>query len=170
MSASDDLLSGGEHEAMSIQDLGSIGEFVGAIAVVLSLLYLATQIRQNTQATRASSYEDVAQGVRAFMALIAEDDELAQLYLRGAAQSQPLAPQEQLRFEMLLGHFFANFDMAVDLYRRRMIDGKMMTPYTRFAGSLLVQPGVAEWWKTAQHFFSEDLRAHIETSEDASAT
>ena len=59
---------------MSIQDLGSLGELVGAIGVVLSLLYLARQIRQNTQATRASSYEDVAQGVRAFMALIAESE------------------------------------------------------------------------------------------------
>ena len=76
---------------MSIQDLGSVGELVGAVAVVLSLLYLATQIRQNTQATRASSYEDVAQGVRAFMALIAQDEGLAQIYLRGAATSNHLA-------------------------------------------------------------------------------
>jgi hypothetical protein len=72
---------------MSIQDLGSLGELVGAVAVVLSLIYLATQIRQNTQATRAASYEDVAQGVRAFMALIANDEGVADIYLRGAATS-----------------------------------------------------------------------------------
>jgi hypothetical protein len=152
---------------VSIQDLGSIGEFVGALAVVLSLLYLATQIRQNTAATRASSYEDVAQGMRAFMALIAEDEELAQLYLRGAAKADHLSPSDQVRFEMLLGHFFANYDMAVDLYRRQMIDEKMMVPYTRFADSLLAQPGVAEWWQTSQHFFSDDLRSHIEASKTA---
>jgi hypothetical protein len=34
---------------MSIQDLGAIGELVGAVAVVVSLIYLATQIRQNTR-------------------------------------------------------------------------------------------------------------------------
>ena len=34
---------------MSLADLGNIGEFVGAIAVVASLVYLALQIRQNTR-------------------------------------------------------------------------------------------------------------------------
>jgi hypothetical protein len=148
---------------MSFQDLGSLGEFIGAIAVVVSLLYLATQIRQNTQAVRASSYEDVAQGVRAFMALLVQDQRLAQIYLRGAAHSDPLTPEERLQFEMLLGHFFANFDVAVDLYKRRMIDDKMMSPHTRFAQSLLAEAGVAAWWTQSQHFFSDDLRAHIES-------
>jgi len=33
---------------MTISELGSIGEFVGAIGVVITLIYLAFQIRQNT--------------------------------------------------------------------------------------------------------------------------
>jgi hypothetical protein len=35
---------------MSIMELGALGEFVGAIGVVLTLAYLAIQIRQNTHA------------------------------------------------------------------------------------------------------------------------
>ena len=31
---------------MSLEDLGNIGEFVAAVAVVISLVYLAIQIRQ----------------------------------------------------------------------------------------------------------------------------
>ena len=34
---------------MSLEDLGNIGEFVAAVAVVVSLIYLAVQIRQNTR-------------------------------------------------------------------------------------------------------------------------
>ena len=151
---------------MNWEAISTISEVIGAVAVVVSLIYLAAQIRQNTEATRAASYEDVAQGMQAFLALIAEDDDVADIYLRGAAKSEPLTPQQQVRFEMLMGHFFANFDVAVDLYRRRMIDDKMMKPYTRFAESLLAQRGVAEWWKTSGHFFSDELRAHL----DASAT
>ena len=36
---------------MTIQDLGSIGELVAAIATIATLVYLAIQIRQNTFAT-----------------------------------------------------------------------------------------------------------------------
>ena len=35
---------------MTIIELGALGEFVGAIAVVVTLVYLAMQIRQNTRA------------------------------------------------------------------------------------------------------------------------
>jgi hypothetical protein len=31
-----------------IEDLGNIGDFLGGIAVVVTLIYVATQIRQNT--------------------------------------------------------------------------------------------------------------------------
>ena len=40
---------------MNIQDIGAIGEVVGAIAVVVTLIYLATQIRQNNQLLRSGS-------------------------------------------------------------------------------------------------------------------
>jgi hypothetical protein len=42
---------------MSLEDLGNIGEFVAAVAVVVSLVYVAVQIRQNTRSVRASSYQ-----------------------------------------------------------------------------------------------------------------
>ena len=44
---------------MDIQDLGAIGELVGAIAVVISLFYLAFQIRANTKSIQGSSYQDL---------------------------------------------------------------------------------------------------------------
>lgn len=40
---------------MTLQDLGSVGEVVGALAVLVSLVYLAIQIREGTrQQTRAA--------------------------------------------------------------------------------------------------------------------
>jgi len=44
---------------MSLEDLGNIGEFVAAVSVVVSLIYLAVQIRQNTRSVRASTYQVV---------------------------------------------------------------------------------------------------------------
>ena len=55
---------------MTIQEWGAIGELIGAVAVVASLVYLAVQIRQNTrqlslsmQATELAAFErNVAAG------------------------------------------------------------------------------------------------------------
>jgi hypothetical protein len=39
---------------MSLEDLGNIGEFVAAVGVIISLIYLAIQIRQNAEALRSA--------------------------------------------------------------------------------------------------------------------
>ena len=42
---------------MTLEQLGSIGELIGAIGVIISLVYLALQIRTNTEAERTSTYQ-----------------------------------------------------------------------------------------------------------------
>jgi hypothetical protein len=39
----------------TIQNLGALGEFVGSIGVIITLVYLAVQIRQNTQSVRVNN-------------------------------------------------------------------------------------------------------------------
>ena len=40
---------------MTIQDWGALGELVGGIAIIVSLIYVGLQIRQNTKAIRISA-------------------------------------------------------------------------------------------------------------------
>lgn len=43
---------------MNIQDWGAIGEVVSAVAVIITLVYLALQLRQNTKALRTNAAWD----------------------------------------------------------------------------------------------------------------
>ena len=38
---------------MNIEDLGNIGEFIGSLGVIFSLIYLGKQIKQQNEVTRA---------------------------------------------------------------------------------------------------------------------
>ena len=49
----------------TIQDLGAIGEFVGALGVVITLGYLAYQIRQNTTQSKQNTLTAKAAAVNA---------------------------------------------------------------------------------------------------------
>ena len=40
----------------NLESLANLGEIVGAIAVVVSLIYLAVQVRQNTQAQQTENF------------------------------------------------------------------------------------------------------------------
>ncbi len=50
---------------MTISELGAIGEFVGSIAVLATLIYLATQIRQNTRSMEDNKKFAMAQAFQA---------------------------------------------------------------------------------------------------------
>ena len=46
---------------MTIQDWGAVGELISGVAVLITLVYLAFQIRQNTSALRAQTRAEVSQ-------------------------------------------------------------------------------------------------------------
>lgn len=146
---------------LNLSDIGNLAEGFAAIGVIVSLIYLAVQIQQNTNVLRASSYRDVANGATEFQMLIAQNENLARIYLKGVENPNQLTPEEQTQFGMYLGMYFAKFDTALELYQRGMIDEEVMTPYTRFMLYMLKLPGVADYWKQSQHFFSDDMRSYI---------
>jgi hypothetical protein len=70
---------------MTITELGAIGELVGAIAVVVTLVYLAIQIRQNTHSMEESRRLALAQTYQM------RADALQEMLVR-AAESQYIGP------------------------------------------------------------------------------
>jgi hypothetical protein len=91
------------------QDLGSIGELISAIAVVLSLVYLAYQIRQNTsqidqntRAVRAAAIDSsISHAISARQAIF-ENQDVARIFLTGAADPEALSEEERLRYRLAL--------------------------------------------------------------------
>ena len=70
---------------MTIMELGALGEFVGAIAVVVTLAYLAIQIRQNTHAMEEGKRLALAQTYQM------RANELQEMLVR-AAESEHIGP------------------------------------------------------------------------------
>lgn len=68
---------------MSLNDLANLGQAVGAIAVVISLIYVAYQIRQNTNAVRAATAQSVHEHFASWYHLLAADGELSQVVIAG---------------------------------------------------------------------------------------
>ena len=78
-----------DHQAFA-QLLGNYGEFVGAIAVVLTLIYLAIQIRQNTSTMNLTALRSMHDVV-----LLTENNERYIGYLLKAQRSEPLTEEER---------------------------------------------------------------------------
>jgi hypothetical protein len=143
------------------QLLGNLGEFLGAIAVVATLVYLAAQIRQNTRTMRSTAHHSANQlGVQINLAL-GTNAEAAQVLLNGSAEVPFDTPHQQLMFHFLMR---ANFSGAEDFYiqvREGLLEANMWESRRVSMLRYLEQPGVRSWWEDNQGIFSDDFAAEL---------
>ena len=87
---------------MNIQELGSLSEIIAAIATVVTLAYLALQIRQHSKSSRADAARGTVDGDPAMLA-VAQDAELTKIFVDGLSDLTSLNPYQQTRFAYTFG-------------------------------------------------------------------
>ena len=87
---------------MTIQDWGSVGEILGAVATIATLIYLAMQIRQNTQALQAASIDSTIRAANDIRAHLFSDAHVTDIYRRGLANVDDLDETDRERFQTAL--------------------------------------------------------------------
>ncbi len=63
---------------LTIQDLGALGELLGSVLVALTLIYLAVQMRQNTEAANIQATGSLSSEIEQAILVLAQDDVLAE--------------------------------------------------------------------------------------------
>lgn len=146
---------------MTIQDLGSIGELIAALATVATLLYLALQIRHNSEVVRTSNYWQLSSQFGEFSQQLSQNPELMEIYQRGIVDYSRLSELEQGRFHMLITNLFSTYQLMAQLELRGLIDSDMYHEQFDGVRELLKLPGVAQWWAAAEHWYGPTFRAFI---------
>ena len=85
--------------------IGAIAELLGAIGVLLTLLYLAAQIRQNTRSNTISAEVQCLKLLTDWVGRISENDEKQRLYDLAAEDAESMTPEESRRYLWLIGEF-----------------------------------------------------------------
>ena len=104
---------------MNWDAIGALAEVVGVIGILISLMYLAVQIRQNTrqissniEATRLAAFEYNIESGNRIRELYILHPELAELFLKGTKHYRDLSSTDRFRFGMLLRNIFSSMQGA----------------------------------------------------------
>lgn len=128
---------------MTIQDLGSVGELIAAIATVATLIYLAAQIRQNTSTVATSTYESVFNGYNELNLAIASDRDLARILDHGVTNPGSLDADEQVRFFLLMRSLSNQYLKLLRLTQRGDFPVAEWETYARELAQIYRTPGGA---------------------------
>jgi len=144
---------------VTLEQLGNLGELVGAIAVVVSLLYLAVQIRHSSRVAQFEAHRNISESIASILGEIAKDLELYQMWKVMTETPAEATHDDRERFGMLLHRFFTVFS---DAHRFSDTDPHLAMRYETFIRRLLVMPAVHDWWSRQNELYSDPFKSLVD--------
>jgi heme/copper-type cytochrome/quinol oxidase subunit 1 len=95
---------------MNWEMISAVGQMLGAIGVIISLVYLAVQIRNQKTESRRAAINLLTTHWSDLMKAHVESEEFCALWLRGLDSFENLDPSSKMRFSAHLGRFLRTAD------------------------------------------------------------
>ena len=147
----------------------AIVEIAGLLAVVISLIYVAIQVRQNsaligqnTEVARSSVDLELTALGTDFNLRVAENPALARAYYMGLHDPDSLTEDEKIQLHYLIPSVFLLMEGAHRQYVRGYLPESGWTPYEGLISYLLGNPIARDWWVDGSTVFSKDFETAVE--------
>jgi hypothetical protein len=147
---------------MTLEDLGNLGDLIGGIAVVASLIYLAVQIRQGALSQRAGTSGQIAASAAELNARLGSDPETFRVFRQGLVDPEPLDGDERARFGMLLYAIFGNIESYYHLHLSGSITDDVWERWRATAAWYIALPGFKVWWQVKPTPFTASFTRFVE--------
>lgn len=144
---------------MDVMELGAIGELVGGVAVVGSLLYVGMQVRQSNRMEMA---ESLRAATREYITTFHQLD--GGLFSRGVLDFEGLATDEKQTLHQGLFSMFTVAQSEFSLIGHGLADPEVFERHADWLASITRTPGLAPWWRTVKPLFDDAFRARLDSA------
>jgi hypothetical protein len=128
--------------------IAAIGEAVGGLAVIASLIYLAVQIRQSRQLERAASIREMFAKGSDMVGYTAHHPENLETIRRGVADLSQLSFEEIDIFNGWAVHCLVVVEQAMYMHRDGLLPEASWRAFENYGLAIVRSPGGSEWWST----------------------
>ena len=151
-------------ETLTLEQAYYIGELIAAIMIIISIFYLAAQVRQSNIATRLRTVQEISLGFTSVYQSVCENEDLADIYQRGIYDFNQLDRLEKMRFVVLLNRVLR---IIYEMYYQRqtgVVDDKAWNVFLRLFQDGFQTPGFKIYWEMKHHWFDEDFQGFVQNS------
>ena len=141
---------------MTIQDWGALGELVGGVAIIVSLIYVGLQIRQGTRASRAATSQAFSEQYSSIILQLTKPS-LRDIFWRGKDGLENLKESEIVAF---MGFLATIVRLGESFYFQRQegtFDTRIFDAWLLQTMDLFVQKGPREYWALRSHQFNPEF-------------
>ncbi len=141
---------------MNWEAIGAAGELLGAVAVVMTLVYLATQVRQNTNAMNVAAKQEMTRQFSDFCDMLLGHDELLDVHTKGVMAAE-VNEREAQKFNILMLKAFWYFSSMHYQYEVHSLDEEEWHQSREMIANYCARPGTRDWWAQNKQNFSSSF-------------
>lgn len=146
---------------MNWEAIGASAEAIAAIGVVVTLAYLAVQIRGHTRATRVSSFQSNTDSLNQVNLMIAENRELAAMYTKSFDLDAVWDPVELTQWRFILLALFRIFESAYYQRKEGVIAAQSWARYDESLRRSMQTHKTREWWDSQKVGFTPAFMKYV---------
>jgi|GEM_PF-463022 len=150
-----------KNEYFNLEMMTKLGQLISTIAVIISLIFVALQMRHNTKTLRIQNYSRTLDRMSAMQANMSRDENFMFIVSKGVLDPSELTSKQRIQFTWALYEMFGAFEF---LYHQRERDALPDEVWERWSFTIAwwsTFAGVQEWWEAKPTPFSDDFSEFV---------
>ena len=132
----------------------ALAAIIGTIAVVVSLLYVARQVKEATRQRRVEAYHAVLGEVDAGAKLLVQDHANADIWWRASKGLENLTDAERVRYFGMLAVVFQSWERVFHYDSKGELDDWRAEAVTKRMTDITMSRGVQEYWALRKRWYT----------------
>ena len=147
---------------MNWDEIVAACQLIAAFGVILSLIFLAIQLQQNTKAVRSSSIQNLVQILSTNAQAVVDNEYLVPIMLKANTATESLSAEELARLHFWFVMVFRRFEGVYFQKRLGMVDSASIAGFERSHVSILASRSGRLFWERAKGIFNTDFVAYMD--------
>ena len=148
---------------MWLENLVRVVTIASGLAIVLSAIYAALEIRQNTRAVRASAFQQVNASFAEISFEIAREKALVELSLRAGRDFAGLNEVERQQYSLMLLSFMRRAENVVFQSSTHLLSGAHWSGIRNSVKAILAPQGARDCWLQIEARLNPEFRQFVAT-------
>jgi hypothetical protein len=146
---------------MNWDAISAVSQMIGSIAVVVSVLYLAVQLRSSTRVAKVAAMDAAAAALRDVTKPFMENAELARIWRTGLENLDALSAEDKARFFHAAHQFLKALETIHYHYVYGLLDLQLWEGWRDLLQHYVATPGIHHYLSLRGAVFSERFRKFI---------
>lgn len=153
---------------MNWEATSAIAEIIGVIAVVVSLVYLAVQIRQNTKVAKAATRQAIAESTEKLGDDLINNCDMAEIFVKHMSGGE-LSPVENLRLQARCYRDMQHWENIHYQFNEGLVSRDQWLGFRKNLGTLLTIDAYRDYWEHEASHYSDAFQTEIASILDQSS-